>query len=507
MKTIASAVGTIEPNGSTPGHAFPDRRGKMDRLRAEGIDPFPHAAFPSRVDIAVLRSAEDLAGLGPGEQAPRRYDVAGRVVSHRKHGKVTFLDLRDRTGSIELCATFDLLGEEDYPRVHGLDAGDIVGVSGRLGVTRSGGVALMIDRCTLFAKALRPPPVIPRRPDGQAASYQQRELDLLANERRRELFRIRSKTVAALREWMDRHDFIEVETPLLQNLAGGALARPFVTAANALDRPLSLRISGQLYIKRCVVGDLERIYDLGKCFRNEGISHRHSPEFTMLEWSMSYSGYRDVMSFAEQMVAHAASRAIGTTQVQWQGETIDLAPPWRRCSLQQAILDVTGVDCMTAQPDQLRALAGADGFGLDDWGELVNAVYTRLVEPTLVQPTIVYDFPIVGLPFAKRHPADSRLAESFDLVAGGIELASGDTELNDPDEQRTRLLEQDERALDLAQPHDAEFLEALEYGAAPTAGCGIGIERLLMILTAEKSIREVIPFPMLSGRRSGDGSS
>jgi lysyl-tRNA synthetase class 2 len=486
---------------------FQDRLGKMERLREDGVDPFPHAAFPARALVRDLCADSEYAALTPREHGTRRYEIAGRVTSHRKHGKVTFLDVRDRTGSIELCASLDVLGEEVYRRVHGLDAGDIVGVTGHLGVTRRGEPVLTVHGCTLLAKALRPPPVIRRRAENPEATYAEREVDLLANERRRELFRIRSRTLSALREWMDFHEFIEVETPLLQELAGGAMARPFRTQANALERELALRISGQLYIKRCVVGDLERIYDLGKCFRNEGISHRHSPEFTMLEWSMSYTDYRDVMAFVEEMVAHVARRVLGTTQVEWRGRKLDLAPPWRRVSLRDAIVDATGIDILTADSERLGTVLGVRARGTDDWGELVNGIYAKVIEPGLVEPTIVHDFPVVGLPFAKRHPVHRELTESFDVAIGGLELASGDTELNDPDEQWERLLAQDERkGSEPAQPHDEGYVRALEYGAAPTAGCGVGIERLLMILTGEESIREVIPFPALSGRRSGDGS-
>jgi lysyl-tRNA synthetase class 2 len=307
--------------------------------------------------------------------------------------------------------------------------------------------------------------------------------------------------VAAIREWLDGQGFLEVETPVLQPLYGGALARPFITHHHALDRDLYLRIATELYLKRCVVGGIERVYELGKDFRNEGISHKHNPEFTMLEWYEAYADYNDAAARLEQLVAHVAERVLGTTTIERDGAEIDLAPPWRRVTLTEAIAERTGID-LSSRPSRegLAAAMGSEPDPAEGWGKLVDGVLSKLVEPELVQPTFVLDYPVELSPFAKRHRSVEWLVERWEAFVGGIEIANAFTELNDPDDQRRRFEQQREelaRGDVETQPFDENFLEALESGMPPTAGVGLGIDRLVMVLTGARSVREVVLFPAM----------
>ena len=478
-----------------------ERLAKADRLRAKGIEPFPHIPRGERTEIAKLHKAHDPATLETGEHTDLTYRLAGRIIARRGHGKTTFIDLRDWSGQIQLAVRHDTLGAETYERTVDLDVGDIVEAEGPIYVTQRGQLALSVHRCALLTKALRPPPAKYHGLGDTGTRYRYRELDLLANESTRQLFVTRAKTIDALRAFMAEKGFIEVETPVLQALAGGASARPFLTHHNALDQEMSLRISVELYLNRCLIGGLENVYDLGKCFRNEGISYRHSPEFTMLEWLMSYSDHTDVARFTEEMVAYVAERVLGTTLIQRGGEQIDLGKPWRNTTMQQEILRVTGVDFLEADRDELATLLDGKIHPDASWTQTVQAVYSKLVEPTLNQPTHVYDFPLDSFPITKAHAKDARLAEHFDAVIGGIELVSGDTELNDPVDQWQRFVDQRKRRMaddeDVPHPNDEEYARAIEYGYSPTAGGGMGVDRLIMILTERDTLREVIPFPIV----------
>ncbi|MFZ1155763.1 MAG: lysine--tRNA ligase [Solirubrobacteraceae bacterium] len=478
-----------------------ERAAKADRLRTEGIDPFPHIPEGERTEIAVLHAAHDPSALEAGEHPSFTYRLAGRIISRRGHGKTTFMDLRDFSGQIQLAVRYDTLGEQAYERIIDLDVGDIVEAEGCVYVTQRGQLALSLHRCALLTKALRPPPDKYHGLDDTGTRHRYRELDLLANESTRQLFVTRAKTIDALRAFMAERGFIEVETPVLQALAGGASARPFLTHHNALDQEMSLRISVELYLNRCLIGGLENVYDLGKCFRNEGISYRHSPEFTMLEWLMSYSDHTDVARFTEEMVAHVAQHVLGTTVIERGGEQIDLGKPWRNTTMQAEILRVTGVDFLAAEREDLSALLDGKIHPEASWAQMVQAVYSKLVEPTLNQPTHVYGFPLDSFPITKADVNDARLAEHFDAVIGGIELVSGDTEVNDPIEQWRRFVEQRKQRRadddDAPHPHDEEYVRALEYGLAPSASGGMGVDRLLMILTGHETLREVAPFPVM----------
>jgi lysyl-tRNA synthetase, class II len=486
-----------EPGADEP-HVVAERRAKLERLREQGVDPFPHT-FADRTPIEVVRNEHQQ--LGPGEETDSRYRVAGRITARREMGKASFLDLRDGGGKLQLQARVDDLGAESYESLLGLDLGDIVGVEGLVFTSKRGELSLRVESWQLLTKSLRPPPEKFHGLEDVETRYRHRELDLIANEETRELFAKRAGTIASVREWLDERGFVEVETPVLQPLYGGALARPFTTHHNALDRDLYLRIATELYLKRCVVGGIDRVYELGKDFRNEGISHKHNPEFTMLEWYEAYADYNDAAERLEQLVAHVAEQVLGTTRVERDGETIELAPPWRRQTLREAIRERCGVD-IAEHPtrEQLAAAMDSKPDPAEGWGKLVDGLLSKQVEPTLIQPTFIVDYPVELSPFAKAHRTEAGLVERWEAFVGGIEIANAFSELNDPDEQRRRFeaqREEAERGDEEVQPYDEAFVEALEVGMPPTGGAGLGIDRLVMILTGAASLREVVLFPAM----------
>ncbi|MGZ5356355.1 MAG: lysine--tRNA ligase [Solirubrobacterales bacterium] len=474
-----------------------DRRAKLERLRAEGIEPFPHS-FPDRTEVAAVRESHE--GLEAGVETSDRYRVAGRLIARRGHGKASFLDIRDGTGQIQVQARLDELGEA-YERLLSLDIGDIVGIEGIVFASRRGELSIRADAWELLAKSLRPPPEKFHGLEDVETRYRKRELDLIANEETRELFLTRAAVIAAVRNWFDARGFAEVETPVLQPLYGGALARPFVTHHNALDRDFYLRIATELYLKRLVVGGVDRVYELGKDFRNEGVSHKHNPEFTMLEWYEAYVDYEDVARELESLVSEVAKKVNGTTIVERDGVEIDLAPPWRRVTLRDAVKERTGIDVMEHPTrEALAAAMGSEADPEEGWGKLVDGLLSKEVEPNLVEPTFVTDYPVELSPFAKRHRSEEGLVERWEAFVGGMEISNAFTELNDPDEQRRRFEAQREeiaRGDEEAQPYDGSYIEALEYGMPPTGGVGLGIDRLVMILTGAKSLREVVLFPAM----------
>jgi lysyl-tRNA synthetase class 2 len=480
--------------GEEPADVFAARRRKLESLRAAGIEPFPHE-FDHVEPIAAVRAQH--ASLAAGEETNVAHRVAGRLAARRGQGKMAFLDLVDRSGRIQLQARVDELGAEGMEQLLSLDLGDLLGIDGIAFSSRRGELTLRIEDFVVLAKSLRPPPEKHHGLTDVETRHRHRELDLIANEDARELFMTRARVISAIRRFLDSEGFIEVETPILQPLYGGAAARPFTSHHNALDRNLYLRIATELYLKRLIVGGLERVYELGKDFRNEGIDSTHNPEFTMLEWYEAYADYLDVADRCENLVAYVAS------EVHYAGP-IDLSPPWRRETLAQSILERTGIDVL--QSRDREALAGemrARGLAVPEehtWPQLVDELLSKHVEPTLIEPTFLLDYPVELSPFAKRHRAADGLAERFEGYIGGLEIANAFTELNDPDEQRRRFEQQ--RALagagDVeAQPYDEAFLAALEYGMPPTGGIGIGIDRLVMVLTGTRSIREVVLFPAM----------
>jgi lysyl-tRNA synthetase, class II len=474
------------------------RREKLERLRAEGIDPFPHT-FEGVEPIASVRAAH--AELPAGEETASRHRVAGRIAARRGQGKMAFLDLVDRSGRIQLQARVDVLGEERHARLLSLDLGDLIGVDGVAFASRRGELTLRIEDFTVLAKSLRPPPEKFHGLQDTETRYRRRELDLIANDEARDLVVARARIVSALRRTLDDDGFIEVETPVLQPLYGGALARPFTTHFQALDQTMYLRIATELYLKRLIVGGLERVYELGKDFRNEGLSPKHNPEFTMLEWYEAYGDYHDAAARLERVVGAAAAA------IDYRGE-LDFTAPWRRLTLVDAIREGTGVDVEELR-DRNALVADLRSRGLQlermdelTWPQLVDDLLSKFVEPDLKQPTFILDYPVELSPFAKAHRSKPGFTERFEAFAAGIEIANAFSELNDPDEQRARFEAQARYAAagdEESQPYDEVFVQALEQGMPPTAGLGTGIDRLVMVLTGHSTIRDVVLFPALRG--------
>ena len=485
---------------STEGSTEQQRRAKVERLREAGVDPYPHS-FEGRTHVEEILSAHDPAELGEGEHEELSSRLMGRVVGKRGHGKTAFLDVRDITGTIQAYARRDVLGEEGFERVEDLDIGDLVGVDGVVHVTKRGQLAIGVRECFLLAKALKDPPDLFHGISDPDTRYRQRELDLMANERSREVFKTRAKLLWEIRNHMNERGWIELETPVLQRLTGGAAARPFVTHHNALDRELFLRTATELYLKRAIVGGYEDVYEFGKFFRNEGMSPQHNPEFTMLEMFVGGADYNGVMNFIEVLVSSVVEEVMGTTMIERDGVEIDFAAPWPRVTLRDELLRETGLDIYEASRDELAEVAEDDVDENDDWAGVVDTLQGKLVEPKLMQPTYIIDLPIDIWPLVKVHPDHPRICEAFDGIVAGMEIVGGGTDLNDPVEQRKRFIEQRERqeagAVADPHPHDEEFVRALEYGMPPASGCGLGIDRLLMIMTGSQNLRDVIIYPAM----------
>jgi len=471
------------------------RRAKLERLRAQGVDPFPHEFAGVEPIASVLAEHE---GLAAGEETSVSHRVAGRIAARRDSGRAAFLDLVDRSGRIQLHARVDELGEEGFERLVSLDIGDLIGVDGFAIRTRRGELSLRVSAFTLLAKSLRPPPDDYHGLSDVETRFRRRELDLIANEETRALFLTRAAIISAVRRALDDDGFVEVETPILQPLYGGAAARPFLTHHNALDRTLYLRIATELYLKRAIVGGLERVYELGKDFRNEGLSPKHNPEFTMVEWYEAYADYEDAAARLEAVVAAAAGAVAEPA--------IAFTAPWRRLTLAQAIGEQTGIDVLAAR-EQGALVAAIEAAGLSvategrSWAGIVDELLSAYVEPTLLEPTFVFDYPVELSPLAKAHRRSAGLVERWEAYAGGIEIANAFTELNDPDEQRERFLalraDAGASEREEAPPLDESFLAALEQGMPPTAGVGLGIDRLVMLLCGRRAIREVVLFPAM----------
>ena len=451
--------------------------------------------FPDRHPIAAVRAEAD--ALADDEESPEERRLAGRVLGRRDLGKLVFLDLVDRSGRIQLLCPAARTGEVD---VH---LGDIVGAVGHPAKSRRGEPSLVVDELIVLARIRAPLPDTFHGVTDVEQRYRRRHLDLLTNEGSREIFLLRARMITAIRAYLDGEGFVEVETPILQPRYGGGFAEPFTTHSNELGRDLYLRIADELYLKRLIVGGLEKVYELSKDFRNESISYKHSPEFTQLEWYEAYADYRDTMERTESLVEHAALATAGTTRVRFRGHDVDLARPWRRLKFVDA-LEEHGV--WSRDPDELRArleAAGVDTSSDGTWALLADHAYSHFVEPGLVEPTIVHDWPIELSPFARTTDDDPRIVERFEAVVGGMEFANAFSELNDSEEQAERFAMQEaERAAGdaEAEPGDPDYVEAMSYGMAPNGGCGVGMDRLAMVLTGSDAIRDVILFPALRER-------
>jgi lysyl-tRNA synthetase class 2 len=486
-----------EPSRHGIDELIAERRAKAERVREADAGAFPHAFAGVEPIDAILPAYEHLQA---GEETDERHRVAGRIAARRGAGKAAFIDLVDRTGKIQLHARVDILGKDRFELLTSLDLGDLIGVDGSAMRSRHGEVSLRVEQFEVLGKALRPPPDKHHGLADVETRYRHRELDLIASEDTRRLFVDRARIVSAVRAQLDAAGFIEVETPVLQPLYGGALARPFTTHHNALDRDLYLRIATELYLKRLIVGGLERVYELGKDFRNEGVSHKHNPEFTMVEWYEAYADYEGAMARTEAIV-RAAAKASG-----YAGE-LDFSASWPRIGFVDAIREKSGIDLAeTTTPEMLAAEIGRVGLELKTegfaWFQMADDLLSKCVEPNLKQPTFIVDYPRELSPLARQRPDDPKIAERFEAFAGGMEIANGFSELIDPDEQRARFIAQDriDTLTDGAaetMPYDEEYVQALEQGMPPTAGVGLGIDRLVMLLTGRDSIREVVLFPAM----------
>jgi lysyl-tRNA synthetase class 2 len=527
--TTGDTPGDISQAGH-PGKVADQRRVKLKRLRKRGIDPFACTRF-DRTHI----SAQIHENFDALQSTVVR--VAGRLTAFRSHGKASFADLADAAGTIQLHFTIDRLGEEGYGLLEDLDIGDFIGAEGVVFRTKRGEDSVAVSRFEVLAKALRPLPEKWHGLRDVEIRFRQRYADLIANAQVRRIFQVRSRVLEEIRRFMTSRGFIEVETPMMQPLPGGAFARPFITHHHTLDVDLYLRVAPELYLKRLVVGGLERVYELGRVFRNEGVSSRHNPEFTMLEAYQAYADYRDMMCLVEELVSYAAKAVLGQTKITYQGQELELSPPWRRITFHDALQKWGCIDAdRLNSPESARELCRELGLPHGEevpLATLVGNVFEHVAEPHLIEPTFVIDFPVRISPLAKRAPApkpsagvaaeslarSSTVAERFEPYIAGKEIGNAFSELNDPDEQRQRFeeLARARAALgrgpgrvgegqeasscptaDLPEnPVDEDFLRALEYGLPPTGGIGIGIDRLIMLFTDSPSIREVILFPQL----------
>jgi lysyl-tRNA synthetase class 2 len=482
---------------------FDERRAKLAAWRAAG-DAYP-TQYQPRDEIGPLHDA--YAGLESGRDSGDVRRIAGRVMARRVHGKVSFVVLKDASGELQLFAQLDVLGDERYAALEHVDLGDHVGAEGTVMRTRRGELSLRVTSWQLLSKSLRPLPEKFHGLTDVELRYRKRYLDTIVNDESRAVFVQRATIIRTIREFLDGRGFVEVETPVLQPLYGGAMARPFVTHHNELKRDLYLRIATELYLKRCIIGGIDRVYEMGKDFRNEGVSFKHNPEFTMLETYEAYVDYNHVMTMVEQMTAEAAG-AVGGQIVQFRGHDIDLTPPWPRHTMRKAIENETGIDIGA---DDSRTVADLQARikekGLEDvvplapaWGAQVDELFSECVEPRLIQPVFITEHPLETSPFAKKTPHDPRFVERFEGFIAGMETSNAFSELNDPDDQRERFLQHVgdfEAGDDTAHQLDEDFLEAMEHGMPPTGGMGMGIDRIVMILTGAPSIRDVILFPAL----------
>jgi lysyl-tRNA synthetase, class II len=474
------------------------RRETLAALRAEGREPFA-LSFPKDTDAADLhRRFEE---LGAGEETTERCSVAGRIMLVRRHGKLSFLTLRDRSGDIQLFCTPEAMGEEAYAGLQELDLGDIVGAAGRVMKTKRGELSIQVDHLTLLTKSLRPLPEKWHGLRDKELQIRRRYLQLATDLEYRRVVQARAAVLGAFRRHLDANGFVEVETPVLHETAGGALARPFVTHHLALDRDLYLRIALELYLKRLLVAGIERVYEIGRNFRNEGMDRDHNPEFTMLEVYQAYGDYEDMMALTEALVKEAALAVRGSLRFDYLGREMDLEAPWRRVTVLEAVSEALGEEITLDRPD-LPALAERHDVSLHPaWGpgKIVLELFEKLVEREIFEPTIVKDFPREVSPLARPHRSSPGLTEHFDLIMAGTEIVPAYSELTDPDEQRARFEDQQrlrEAAGDEeAHPFDEDFLIALEHGMPPAGGMGLGVDRLLMILADLPSIRDVILFP------------
>ncbi|MCE7791285.1 lysine--tRNA ligase [Salipaludibacillus sp. CUR1] len=485
------------------------RREKLKNMLDLGIDPFG-SRFERSHDAKAIKEAYDPFEKDDLAEKEVSVTVAGRMMTKRGKGKAGFAHIQDLTGQIQIYVRKDQVGEEQYDLFTRADIGDIVGLTGVVFKTKVGELSVKAQDFQILTKSLRPLPDKYHGLKDVEQRYRQRYLDLIVNPEVRDTFVMRSKILQSMRRYLDDHGYLEVETPMMHAIPGGASARPFVTHHNALDMTLYMRIAIELHLKRLIVGGLEKVYEIGRVFRNEGVSTRHNPEFTMIELYEAYADYKDVMALTENLVAHIAQDVLGTTEIEYGGVTLDLAPAWKRVHMVDAIKEHTGVDFWQEMSDEdARKLAEEHNVPVKEtmkFGHVVNEFFEMFVEEKLIQPTFVYGHPLDISPLAKKNDEDPRFTDRFELFIVGREHANAFTELNDPIDQRERFeaqLVEREQGDDEAHMMDEDFIESLEYGLPPTGGLGIGIDRLVMLLTNAQSIRDVLLFPQMRKREDG----
>ncbi len=482
------------------------RREKLEKLKAKDINPFPFRFERTHVSSDIISDSDAL------ENSSRKIRIAGRIISWRGHGKTLFAHLQDAAGKIQIYLRRDDIGVELFENFSLFDLGDIIGVEGSVFKTKTGEITVRVSAFEILAKSLLPLPEKWHGLQDKEIRYRRRHLDLIVNPKVVETFKKRTRIIKSVREFLDDRKFLEVETPALQVLYGGANARPFKTHLNALDLDMYLRIADELYLKRLIIGGMERVYEICKDFRNEGIDKNHNPEFTMLEFYWAYADYEDLMKLVEEMMFKISMDVLGNDGLKLTDQDISLKPPFKRISFFGAAKDILGKDIIDFPEDELKALAGKKGLdmeGINGRGAALDEISRKFIEPTLLQPTFLQDYPVELSPLAKRHRNDARLAERFELFIGGVEFGNGFSELNDPDDQRQRFKAQAamRRSGDLeAHPIDEDFVLALEHGMPPTAGYGLGIDRLVMLLTGSSSIRDVIFFPIMRPEQINENS-
>jgi lysyl-tRNA synthetase class 2 len=480
------------------------RKQKIGEFRREGINPFPNGFQVSHTVADIQKNCEQLTQ--DGEQS-NLFTTAGRIMAVNSFGKSAFIRFRDRSGQLQAYIRKDKVGDANYAIFKKMDIGDFIGLTGTLFQTKTGEWTLLAENLHLLSKSTRPLPEKFHGLKDPEKRYRQRYVDLIMNSDTRSIFRIRSQMIQAIRDFFLGHDYLEVETPMMQPIAGGAEAAPFVTHHNALGMDLYLRIAPELYLKRLVVGGFERVFEINRNFRNEGVSTQHNPEFTMVEFYQAYATYEDLMALTERLFAEVLQKVLGITAISYQGKPIDFQGPWKRLTLAQALEELGGLDpALLNDRDGLIAFADAKGIPLTKTrriGKIITKLFDALVEPQLIQPTFITGYPVEVSPLSRRSDTDPDTTERFELFVAGFEIANGFSELNDPEDQYQRFMQQMEdrrEGDDEAHQMDENYIEALEYGMPPTAGEGIGIDRLAMLLTDVPSIREVILFPHMKSR-------
>lgn len=482
------------------------RREKLQKHRDKGLDPFG-TRFERTNDSKQLIA--EYGDIEKEELDTKEISVtiAGRIMTKRGKGKAGFAHIQDLTGQIQLYIRKDAVGDDAYEIFNSADIGDIVGVTGMIFKTKVGELSIKATSFELLTKALRPLPEKYHGLKDVEQRYRQRYLDLITNPESKETFIARSKIIQAMRRYLDDHGYLEVETPMMHSIAGGASARPFITHHNTLDMTLYMRIAIELHLKRLIVGGLEKVYEIGRVFRNEGVSTRHNPEFTMIELYEAYADYNDIMNLTENLIAHIAKEVLGSTKVMYADTEVDLTPQWKRLHMADAVKEATGVDFWQEMTDEeAHALAKEHGIQVTEhmqFGHILNEFFEQKVEETLIQPTFIYGHPVEISPLAKKNAEDPRFTDRFELFIVGREHANAFTELNDPIDQKERFeaqLKEKEQGNDEAHEMDHDFIEALEYGMPPTGGLGIGIDRIVMLLTNSPSIRDVLLFPQMRHR-------